>query len=374
MSPIALAYGVLSIPGATGRDLSLVMSARYFPLVAFMLFGGVIGDRFQRNRIVGGTDVLGSFITGVSALSLIGGFAHIWLFVAVGAVFGFLNALWWPAMSGVLPAILPKEKLQDGNAIIGLVSNIGYIFGTLMAGVIVSTVNPGWGLLVDSLSFFIAGLILWNLSIANKEKIESPGMIHDLKAGWKEFASRSWVVTMVIAFAIINMCFDSLLTVLGALNFQDFADGPKRWSLNLAGMTAGMMIGGVIVLKRKFARPLFVAMTLIVLSTVWDFSLALDLPLIVTVIAAIFSGITVEFFVATWATSLQTHIPEKSFSRVNAYDAMGSYGIAPIGIVIAGPLAMHFGVNTILFATGTLTLISAGAALLVRSVRNLSNA
>jgi MFS family permease len=374
MSPIALAYGVLSIPGATGRDLSLVMSARYFPLVAFMLFGGVIGDRFQRNRIVGGTDVLGSFITGVSALSLIGGFAHIWLFVAVGAVFGFLNALWWPAMSGVLPAIVPKEKLQDGNAIIGLVSNIGYIFGTLMAGVIVSTVNPGWGLLVDSLSFFIAGLILWNLSIANKEKIESPGMIHDLKAGWKEFASRSWVVTMVIAFAIINMCFDSLLTVLGALNFQDFADGPKRWSLNLAGMTAGMMIGGVIVLKRKFARPLFVAMILIVLSTVWDFSLALDLPLIVTVIAAIFSGITVEFFVATWATSLQTHIPEKSFSRVNAYDAMGSYGIAPIGIVIAGPLAMHFGVNTILFATGTLTLISSGAALLVRSVRNLSNA
>ena len=59
LSPIALAYGVLSIPGADGSDLSLVMAARFVPLIAFMLFGGVIGDRFKRNRIVGTTDIIG---------------------------------------------------------------------------------------------------------------------------------------------------------------------------------------------------------------------------------------------------------------------------------------------------------------------------
>jgi hypothetical protein len=70
---------------------------------------------------------------------------------------------------------------------------------------------------------------------------------------------------------------------------------------------------------------------------------------------------------------MQGHIPEESFSRVNAYDALGSFGIAPLGIVIAGPLAAHFGVNAILFATGTLTFIAACASLMVKSVRNLSN-
>ena len=114
-------------------------------------------------------------------------------------------------------------------------------------------------------------------------------------------------------------------------------------------------------------------MVLIAISTVWDFSLALDLPLIFTILAAVFSGITVEFFMVTWYTSLQSHIPEESFSRVNAYDALGSYGIAPLGIVIAGPLAAHFGVNTILFATGILTFVSACASLTVKSVRNLTN-
>ena len=41
LSPVALAYGVLSIPGADGKDLSFVMAARFFPMVALMLIGGV---------------------------------------------------------------------------------------------------------------------------------------------------------------------------------------------------------------------------------------------------------------------------------------------------------------------------------------------
>lgn len=373
MSPIALAYGVLSIPGADGGDLSIVMSARFFPMIAFMLFGGVFADRFQRNRIVGGSDVIGSFLAATSAISLILGFPSVWLLVVMGGLFGILNALWWPAMSGVLPEILPKEKLQEGNAIIGLMSNIGYITGTLLGGIIVASFSPGWGLLVDAISFFIAGLIVWNLDLPSKTKVESPGIIHDLTVGWREFISRSWVVTMVLTFAIINMSFESMLQVLGPLNFNDPQSGPRAWSLNLAGMTTGMMIGGVIVLKRKFKRPLFISMILIAISVIWDFSLALDFPLFICVISAIFSGLTIEFFMVTWATSLQSHVPEESYSRVNAYDALGSFGIAPLGIVIAGPLATHFGVNAILIATGTLTFIAACASLTVKSVRNLSN-
>lgn len=374
MSPIALAYGVLSIPGTDGSDLSVVMAARFFPMIAFMLFGGVFADRFQRNRIVGAVDVIGSFTAGLSAISFIGGFPHVWLLVLMGAIFGVLNAMWWPAMSGILPEILPKERLQEGNAVVGLMTNLGYIFGTLTGGILVAAFNPGWALLIDATTFFIAGVIVWNLKLAGKSRIESPGIIHDLKIGWREFISRSWVVTMVLTFAFINMSFESMLQVLGPLNFSDPENGPRYWSFNLAGMTTGMMIGGFIVLKLKFKRPLFITMVLIAISPIWDFALAFEFPLFICIAAAIFSGLTIEFFMVTWSTSMQTHIPEESYSRVNAYDALGSYGIAPIGVVIAGPLANHFGVSTLLIATGTLTLIAACASLTVKSVRNLSNA
>jgi MFS family permease len=373
VSPIALAYGVLSLPHSTGRDLSIVMAARFIPLLAFMLFGGVIADRFQRNRLVGGSDMLGSFLAATSAISLIAGFSSVWLLALMGGLFGVLNAIWWPAMSGVLPEILPKEKLQEGNAVIGLMTNIGYIIGTLSGGVIVATAGAGWGLLVDAISFFIAGVIVWKLPLFEKLKEKSPGIIHDLIVGWKEFISRSWVIAMVISFALINMAFESMLSVLGPLNFSNPVTGPRQWSYNVAGLSVGMLLGGIWVLKVKMTRPLLITMFLIAVSAVWDFSLAFGLPLWVTIVAGIFSGVSVEVFTVTWSTSLQSHIPEESYSRVNSYDALGSYGIAPLGIIAAGPLAMHFGVHAILMVTGAVTLIAAVATLLVPSVRNLRN-
>lgn len=349
------------------------MAARFVPLLVFMLFGGVIADRFQRNRLVGSSDMIGSFVAGVSAVSLIVGFSSTWLLAIMGGIFGILNAIWWPAMSGVLPEIVPKEKLQQGNAVVGLLTNIGYILGTLGGGIIVSTIGAGWGLLADAISFFIAGVIVWLLPITGRVKDKSPGMIHDLKVGWREFISRSWVIAMVFTFALINMAFDSMLSVLGPLNFNDPKTGPQHWSYNLAGLSIGMLIGGIWILKVKIERPLFLAMILIALSSVWDFTLALDSPLIVSILAAVFSGISLEVFMVTWNTSLQHHVPEESYSRVSSYDTLGSFGIAPLGIVMAGPLAMHFGINSILMVTGLTTLIAATASLFVSSVRNLKN-
>jgi MFS family permease len=276
-------------------------------------------------------------------------------------------------MSGVLPEILPKEKLQEGNAVVGLMTNIGYIIGTLGGGILVSNFGAGWGLLVDAMSFFIAGVIVWNLPLIGKIKDKSPGIIHDLVVGWKEFISRSWVIAMVVSFALINMAFESMLSVLGPLNFSNPITGPKQWSYNLAGLSLGMLIGGIWILKVKLERPLYFAMVLIALSAIWDYTLAFDLAMPWTVLAAIFSGISLEVFMVTWNTSLQSHVPEESYSRVSSYDTLGSFGIAPLGIVIAGPLAMHFGVNTILFITGTTTLVAAIASLAVSSVRNLRN-
>jgi hypothetical protein len=234
-------------------------------------------------------------------------------------------------------------------------------------------VGAGWGLLVDAISFFIAGVIVWYLPIIGKIKDKSPGIIHDLVVGWKEFISRSWVIAMVVSFALINMAFESMLSVLGPLNFSDLITGPKQWSYNLAGLSVGMLIGGIWVLKVKIGRPLFLAMILIALSAVWDFALAFDVPMFFTILASVFSGISLEVFMVTWNTSLQSHVPEESYSRVSSYDTLGSFAIAPLGIVIAGPLAMHFGVNTILFVTGTMTLVASVASLLVPSVRNLRN-
>ena len=373
LSPIALAYGVLSLSGATGKDLSLVMSARIFPMIALMLFGGVIGDRFKRNRIVGGTDILGSCFVAISAASFIFGFASVSLLVFMGFLFGILNALWWPAMSGVLPGILPKEKLKDGNAVVGLLSNFGYVAGALMGGTLVTLFGSGWALLADALSFLAAGILVMGLDMPAMESRVRTTVFAELKDGWLEFKSRPWLVAMVIAFTGINACFEALVQVLGPLTFNENAHGPRNWSFNLAALTLGMICGGVIALKIHLSRPMYFAMVVIALSAIWDFTLALRSPLLLTMCGAFLAGIAVEIYTVNWSTTMQTHIPEESFSRVTSYDAFGSFALAPIGIVIAGPLSMYYGVHTVLWVTGGVTVVSALLALLVKSVRNLKS-
>ena len=371
ISPVALAFGVLALPGATGKDLSIVMAARMFPMIALMLFGGVIGDRFKRNRIVGGADVLGSGFAAISAVSLIVDHSSVLLLALMGALFGILNALWWPAMSGVLPEILPKEKLQHGNAVISLTTNVGYVFGALLGGTMVTAFGSGWALLVDAISFFVAGLIVWNLDLPRIIRENKNTLFHDLKSGWREFISHSWVVTIVISFALINLAWESMLQILGPLNFASLEDGPKFWSFNLAALTLGMLAGSVISLKIHFSRPLFFAMLIIAGASIWDFSLAMKAPLWISLLCAFFAGIAIDIFMVVWNTSLQSHIPEESYSRVVAYDALGSFGLSPLGIAVAGPLAQALGVSTIIYATGSIALVAALASLCVKSVRDL---
>ncbi len=371
ISPVALAFGVLALPGATGKDLSFVMAARMFPMIALMLFGGVVGDRYKRNRIVGGADIIGSGFAAISAISLIVNHSSVFLLALMGALFGILNALWWPAMSGVLPEVLPKEKLQHGNAVIALTTNIGYVVGALLGGVLVTAFGSGWALLVDAISFLIAGIIVWNLDLPKIVRENVNNVFQDLKSGWHEFISRSWVVAVVVAFAVVNLAYESLLQILGPLNFSKLDDGPQFWSFNLAALTAGMLLGSIISLKVHFSRPLLFAMLIISATAIWDFSLALSAPLWISLLCAFLAGIAVDIFMVVWNTSLQSHIPEESYSRVVAYDALGSYGLSPIGIAAAGPLAELFGVSTMLFITGALTLTAALATLTVKSVREL---
>ncbi|MSV37390.1 MAG: MFS transporter, partial [Actinobacteria bacterium] len=92
ITPIALAFGVLSLPGADAGSLSYVTTAHMIPLVLFMLIGGVAADRFGRTHLVGLTDIIGSIFVAISAFAFISGHASIPLLCFNSFIFGILNA------------------------------------------------------------------------------------------------------------------------------------------------------------------------------------------------------------------------------------------------------------------------------------------
>ena len=373
ITPIALSFGVLGLPNGSASQLSLVLGSQMIPLLLFMLFGGVIGDRYKRNKIVGGSDILGSAFVLVSASSFIFGFVSIPLLCAMGALFGVLNALWWPAFSGVLPEILPKEQLQRGNSVIGLLTNFGYTAGALVGGILVAFAGSGWALAVDAFSFFIAGVLVWSIDLPKIIRDESGTMFHQLVVGWREFIARKWVVSVVIAFTFINLAYESTIGVLGPLATKESGYGPREWSLVLAVSTVGMIITGLVLLKVHLTKPLVYGITPMLLMATWIFSITFSADIWIPIIVAFFAGVAIEIFYVAWSTSMQHNIPEEAYSRVVSYDALGSYALAPLGLIFIGPLAEQIGTKNALYILAALVFVAAIGALSVREVRQVRN-
>jgi len=374
LSPIALAFGVLDLPGATAKTLSLVVFAQMFPLVAFMLIGGVIADRYPKALLIGGSDIVLSLFVLCNGVMFLTHTVSVTSLVIVGFCSGILHAVWWPAMSALPTEIVDERQLQSINSVVGISSNVAYMLGTVTGGIIVAAIGSGWAITVDALTFFIAGVLVFQLrSFGTRREVnnDSPTVIEDLRAGWVEFSSRSWVVAVVLGYAVIAMLMESIFTVVGPTHAKEHLGGPKPWSWILASMTLGMLIAVAVTLKVKPKRPLFFGIAAQVLVGLWWIGLGYTQLIPVLMIGAIGAGFAMDFFMVLWMTALQTHIPKESLSRVSSYDAFGSLILAPLGIVVAGPLVTRFGTTTILHVYTVLFFVVLLAIFSVPSVRSL---
>ena len=110
MAPIALAFGVLALPGATPTSLSIVLAAQAIPVVLLLPFGGVIADRVGRARMIWSTDVILSAFVMVTAILLMTGTATVPILAVLGVISGVLNALWFPAYAGLVPDTVKGDE------------------------------------------------------------------------------------------------------------------------------------------------------------------------------------------------------------------------------------------------------------------------
>ncbi|MFZ9426115.1 MAG: MFS transporter [Ilumatobacteraceae bacterium] len=375
MAPIALAFGVLSLDGADAGSLSLVTTSQMIPLVAFLLIGGVAADRFGRSQLVGSTDIIGSGVVAISAIAFITGNASVPLLCVNGFIFGVLNALWYPAFSGLMPMIVPGPLLQGANSILGFGANVGYTLGASVAGFIVATAGPGWGLLGDATSFLIAGVLVLSLRLpktfVEQSDDDRTSMITQLRVGWNDFSSRRWIVLIVGAFAFYHLAFEAFIAVLAPVHMKDEFDGARAMGTMMFGFGLGSILGTGLAFRFKPRRPLLLAVGVMPMGAAWMLATGFSAPLWMLFIAAAGTGVAVDVMYANWMTTLQTNVPEEALSRVGSYDAFGSLAFAPIGLLIAGPMVHALGSRASIFIMGFIALFAVLTPLLSSEVRRL---
>ncbi|MFI7705907.1 MFS transporter [Nonomuraea sp. NPDC049480] len=372
-APVALAFGILRLPGADATTLSIVLTAESLPMIAFMLVGGVIADRLPRQRVMmAGEFMMAAAFFALGAM-LLTGWTPLPALAAAAALAGTAAAVVFPALQGIIPEVVPHDRLQTGNAMLGLGANASRVAGAVLGGGTVALFGGGWALAVSGAMFAVAGVLIAMLRPAPGErpKEEQHSVLADLRDGWREFRSRQWLWVVVAQFSLLVMAVQAGHGVLGPLWAEENAGGPVAWSVFLAAEAVGMIIGVVLSIRLRPRRPIMVAVVLCLPIALPYVLLGLDAPLWGIVAGAFVLGVSFDVFGVLWQTTMQREVPAESLSRVSSYDMLGSLMFGPIGLMLAGPAAEMFGTKGALLGCAAISVLCTLAALLSPGVRNL---
>lgn len=375
VSFVAVPFAVLSV-GGSATDVGLVAAAGLVPMLLFTLVGGVWADRFRRHRIMLVSDVVRCAVQGLIAVLLLTGVAEVSHLVLLMIVFGTADAFFMPAATGLVPLVVGPDRLREANALRGFVLSSGLVIGPALAGGLVAVAGPGGALALDALTFAVSAAFLARLRPRETapeavEDMAGGTFLADLRAGWVQVRSRTWVWSGMGAMSVYHVVVLPSVFVLGPVLAEREWGGAASWSVVVAAFGIGSVVGDVCAYRLKVARPMALAAAALAVASCQAVIIGSGGPLALIAVLEAVTGVAVSLFFVLWETALQTHIPQAALSRVSSYDYLLSAGLMPLGLVLAGPVSESLGVRPTLYAMTFLAVPTALALLCVPAVRRL---
>jgi MFS family permease len=371
MAPIALAFAILNTLHGSPTDVGIVLAVRQVTVVALLLFGGVWGDRLQRHRVMVGSNLLSGASQAVAGVLLVAGGARLWQLALLAAVNGASSAFFFPASTGIVPQTVPSTMLQQANAALRLGLNATNVAGAAIGGIVVAATNPGIAILVDAFSYFLAAAALALMHLPAGLRMQGSSVLHELREGWHDFWSRTWLWAIVLQFGLLNAATSGAVFVLGPNVAKRHLDGPTGWGLILTAQTLGLILSGIVLLRWRPRRLLLVATCGAFGIALPSLALARPLSLLAVIGCAFLAGTAMEVFGVLWRTAMQQEISHEKLSRISSYDALGSWALMPIGFAVAGPIATLIGDRAAFLGAAAIVIVSSALVLLSSDVRNL---
>lgn len=364
MAPVAVAFAVLD-SGGGGTDLGWVMAARILPIVLVLLAGGVVADRLGSKRVMLTSDLLRCATQAAFGVVLLTGRPSVWVMAALVAVWGVGEGFFLPGLGALVPDLVRQGRLlSDANALLGLARSVATVAGPATAGVVTATLGPSTVLLVDAVSYAVGAAALALLTLPRRPAAEeSPSLGADLRQGWTEFRSRTWLWVTTLQMGLFNLVVWAPFLVLGPLVAEQRLGGAWAWGLVMALYGSGAVLGGLAMLGRRPRRPLAVATVAAAGWALPSAALAAHAPLAVTAAAALLAGVGSAVVDTLYSATTQRWVPAGVRARISSFGAVGAFVLGPVGLAAAGPLAESVGTSTVL-ASGAVWQLAAGAVVL----------
>lgn len=369
IAPVALAFAVLDL-GGDATDLGIVVGLYALADVAAVLFGGVLGDRVSRRLMMQGSSAAAGLAQAVAATSLVGGWSSIPLLATTGVLIGAFGALGSPSSSAITLQTVPADLLQQAITWRRLGQNVALIAGTGLAGVLVVAAGSGWALAVDAATFGLAAVAFARIRVPALPAPESTGMLADVGAGFREVMRHTWLWLLILQALLYHLFYGGAQGVLGPIVVGD-AFGRAAWGWSLSVMMAGFVTGGLVTLRWKPRKPLYVGTWFLGLTAAFPLAMAWSDSVALVLLGAFLHGFGLEIFSVGWDLSIQQNVAPDKLARVYSFDQIGSFIARPVGLALTGPVATAVGMHAWLAVVGAVIVGSVLVALTVPDVRRL---
>ncbi|MCM0673463.1 MFS transporter [Micromonospora phytophila] len=369
LMPMTQVFAILSV-GGSATDVGVVLAVSMAVRVLLLLVGGALADRLPRRLLLIGADASLAALQVLVGCLLLTGHGTVPLILAASVCYGAGSAISRPAITGIVPQMIGRTQLQQANALLGLSRGVASILGPAAAGVIAAVTGPGPAYLIDAVTYLVSALCLAVLTIPPHDSGARASLVQDLSVGWQEMTARPWYWRTLCCHALWNLG-SSVLPVLGPVVLLDAGHTSSSWGIVAAGMAAGSVVGGLVVLRWRPQRPMVVGHIGLALTALPLLALTGPSMLGVLVGGAVLGAAGVSLLNELWMTGLQQLVPQQVISRLSSYDGLISLVVLPIGYVSAGPLANLAGTSMTLGIGALLVVASTVLALRIPQIRLL---
>ncbi len=360
---VALAWLALQLTGS-GLALGTVLMTAAIPRAIFILVGGAFSDRFSPRALMLVSNVIRGVVVGVMAALVLGGRAELWHLYVLAALFGIVDAFFYPALNTMIPMVVSERVLPAANAAIqGSVQVMGLV-GPALAGAVIALVQTGPAFAIDAASFGVAALAVFLVRGGRRATPPSDAaqphvlasIAGGIRAAWADPAVRG---TLVLTTAF-NLAFSGTLSVgLAWLAEERFTAGSAGFGILFSawggGSLIGALVGGSITRLPHFGTVLL-SMAFVLGLGLAAIGIAPNLLVALAVIGPM--GILIGFVNVQYISWLQRRVPEELRGRIMSLVMLASIGLAPVSLAAAGAL-VDLGAATLMFGVAGAIVLAA---------------
>jgi len=341
--------------------LGVVGFASQFPSFLLTPFAGIFVDRWDRHRLLVGTQTASMIISFVlAALTLSHTISIPWLIV-VSVFQGVVNAFDMPGRQAFVVTLI-EDKRDLGNAIAlnSSMFNAARLVGPSVAGAIIALSNEGWCYFIDGVSYLsvIAALLAMRIAGGAQSASHHHSPLEQFREGWNYVIGSRPIRSIILLIGLICLVGVPYTVLMPVFAAEILGGGADTLGFLMTATGGGALLGALWLASRRTVAGL--GRNIAAAGAVFSFGLiafALSRLLWLSVPLLVVTGFGFIVMVASSNTLLQTIVEDAKRGRVLSFFLMAYFGTTPFGSLVAGAISARIGAPYTLAIGGAFCLV-----------------